>query len=128
MELQKKLKKSLKEITKNDFQEQLDEINSKKIILVEGKKDSAALKKLGLKNKIFILNKPLFEVVEEISRQTKNVILLTDLDSEGKKLYSKLKKDFQQHGIKIDDKFREFLFKTQLRQIEGMDTYYDKLN
>ncbi|MEM3126758.1 MAG: toprim domain-containing protein [Candidatus Woesearchaeota archaeon] len=126
--MQKRSKKFQNKITKNDFDEEIEKINENKIILVEGNKDKIALKKFGIKNKIIILNKPLFKIVENIAENTKQVILLTDLDSEGKKLYSKIKKDLQKFGVKIDDKFREFLFKTNLRQIEGMKKYYDKLD
>ncbi len=52
-------------------------------------------------------------------------MILTDLDSEGKKLYGKLKKQLSNFGIKIDNELRDLLFKTKLRQIEGMKNYFD---
>lgn len=100
---------------------------SKKLILVEGKKDKKALEKLGIKN-ILTLKKPLYKVIEEIAEKNKECILLFDLDSEGKKLYSKLKHQLQKHKVKIDRKFREFLFKhTKLTQIEGLLKYMENL-
>ncbi len=94
-----------------------------KLIIVEGKKDRSALLKLGIK-KVVILNKPIYKLTEEISKKNKECILLVDLDSEGKKLYSKLKHSLQRSKVKIDTKFREFLFKhTTLTQIEGLTTY-----
>lgn len=95
----------------------------KKPIIVEGKKDKQALSSFGIKN-IFILNKPLFQIVELIADITDECLLLLDLDKEGKKIYSYLKKNLQRHGIKIDSKYREFLFKnTKLRNIEGLKNY-----
>jgi 5S rRNA maturation endonuclease (ribonuclease M5) len=97
-------------------------------LIVEGKKDKASLNKLGLTN-IITIEGPLYQVVEDIAAKHKRVIILTDLDPEGRKLYSTLQKDLSSHGVQIDDKFREFLFKkTKLRQIEGIDTYLEKLS
>jgi len=97
-----------------------------KLIIVEGIKDKRALASLGIKN-IIVLKKPLYAVVEEVAAKTKEVIILTDLDPKGRELFARLSKDLQKHGVKVDNKFREFLFKeTKLRQIEGIDTYIKK--
>jgi 5S rRNA maturation endonuclease (ribonuclease M5) len=97
--------------------------HSNKLILVEGKKDRAALNSLGIKN-IIIINKPLFEVVEKIADSVTECILLTDLDPAGKKLYSYISRNLKRRGIKIDDRFRLYLYKnTKLRNIEGIRNY-----
>ena len=55
-------------------------------------------------------------------------MILTDLDAEGKKLYARLNHDLQRHGVRVDNSFREFLFRhTSLRQIEGLDSYFKKI-
>ena len=97
---------------------------SKKLILVEGKKDKLALEKLGIK-KIITNSKPTYSIIEEIiNKGEKECILLFDLDKEGRKLYHKFKNQLQRNGIKIDHEFREFLFrKTKLTQIEGISHY-----
>lgn len=96
---------------------------SKYLILVEGIKDKKALTSLGLKN-IMTIKKPLFEVVEEISDITNKCILLLDLDKEGRKLYSYFKKNLQRQGVKIDDRYREFLYKnTEITNIECIKKY-----
>jgi 5S rRNA maturation endonuclease (ribonuclease M5) len=93
-------------------------------IIVEGPKDKSSLRKLGLENIIYLRGKPLFEVVEWVASLTDECVILTDLDREGKKLYSVLKAELQKHKVKIDDRFRNFLFKeTDLRQIEGLYNY-----
>ena len=105
------------------IKELLDEIKRKGLlIIVEGPKDKRALEELGLE-RVFSLKKPLFAVVEEIADNEKEVVLLTDLDEEGKKLYHKLSVDLQRHGVKVNNKLREFLFKTKLRHIEGLNSY-----
>ena len=94
---------------------------SKKSIIVEGIKDKKALEHFGIKKIITLKGKPIYKVIEDFSE--KEVIILTDLDKEGKKLYSKLKQGLTQRGVEVDNKFREFLFKTKLRQIEGLPRY-----
>jgi 5S rRNA maturation endonuclease (ribonuclease M5) len=93
------------------------------LVIVEGKKDKAALEELGFSN-IIILNKPLYEIVEKIN--AKRVLVLTDLDKEGKQIYAKLKKDLNKLGVVVDDRLRNLLFKTELRQIEGLTSYLKK--
>jgi len=98
---------------------ELDKARSKWVI-VEGKKDAAALRKLGF-SKIVSLNGPLFKVVEGI--EADEVVVLTDLDAEGRSLFSKLSKDLCTRGVRIDTRLREVLFKTELRQIEGLCSF-----
>lgn len=108
-----------------DLEEEIIKLKqSGKLIIVEGKKDKIALEKLGIKNIISLSKKPIFWVIEEISRKNKGVVILTDLDKHGKELFGKLNSGLQYHGVNVDNKFREFLFKkTKLRQIEGLINY-----
>ena len=106
-------------------EELLDHTNKIKknnsLVIVEGKKDKKALQSFGIKNIIELNKKPLFEIIENISLKNKSCIILTDLDKKGKQLYGKLNSGLQKFGVKIDNRFREFLFKnTKIRQIEGM--------
>lgn len=97
------------------------------LIIVEGPKDKASLRKLGLEDVIYLRGKPLFEVVEWVVSLTDECVILTDLDREGRKLYSVLKAELQKHKVKIDDRFRRFLFKeTDLRQIEGLFRFVER--
>ena len=113
-----------------EFNNFIDKIkNSGTLIIVEGKKDKAALQKLGLTNIVELNKKPLFQIVEEVSSSNKECIILTDLDKKGKEIYGKLNSNLQKHGVRINNKFREFLFRhTKLRQIEGIDSYIENLH
>lgn len=95
--------------------------NTDKLVIVEGVKDAKAVKAAGVK-RIYCLNKaPLYKVVEDIAAGSSSVIILTDLDAEGKRLYGKLKTQLQFLGVEVDNYFREFLFRnTKIRQIEGL--------
>lgn len=111
------------------IKEELLELLSKtkdKPVIVEGFKDKKALKNFGIERIKVLKGRALYKVVEEI--KDKEAVVLTDLDKEGKKLYGKLKHDLIRHGINVDDKLRNFLFKeTKLRQIEGLTRYLEKL-
>lgn len=102
-------------------------VEEQPLIVVEGPKDKESLRKLGLENIITLRGKPLYKVVEKIAEITNECLILTDLDNEGKKLYARLRQDLQKHGVKIDNRFRNFLFKeTDLRQIEGLFNYFKR--
>jgi len=93
--------------------------SSKKCILVEGRKDKRALEQLGIEKIIMFSNAPhhSLETIEE-----KEVVILTDLDRHGKKLYKIAKQNLQARGIKIDRKFREFLLReTTITHIESIN-------
>lgn len=110
-----------------ELQEELQRINKEGIIcIVEGKKDKNALEKLGVEN-IKVLDKPLFEIVEELVDELVGdlvmVAILTDLDDKGKQLYSRLYTDLQRHHIKVDNRLRKLLFKAHISHIEGLATY-----
>ena len=97
---------------------------SNKIIIVEGKKDKKALESLGISNIVTLNKNPVYKVIENVAKDNKKAVILTDLDKEGKKLYGKLNSGLQRLGVEVDNYFREFLFrKTRLRQIEGICTY-----
>ena len=106
----------------NNLDNWFDNISkTSKLIIVEGKKDKKVLQDLGCK-KIITISNSLFVTLDKVD--SKDVIILTDLDKEGKKLYSTIKKTLQKKGIKIDNKFREFLFKeTEISHIEGLKHY-----
>lgn len=108
------------------FSEQLNLLReSDKLIIVEGKKDFTALKKLEI-GKVITINKPIFHLIDSINER--EVIILTDLDKTGRRLYSKLRHNLQRKGIKIDNNFRNFLIsETRLTNIEGIITYVNKI-
>ncbi|MBN1157592.1 toprim domain-containing protein [Candidatus Woesearchaeota archaeon] len=108
--------------------EWVEEINkSDKLIIVEGKKDLGALRGVGIRNRVETLDgNPLYKVAEDTAPY-KYIIILTDLDKEGRKIYGRLSAYLQSHGCEIDNRFREFLLKkTKLRQIEGIKTYSER--
>jgi len=114
-------------ILEKEFSERINKIKElNTLVIVEGEKDRKALEDFGIKNIVELSKKSLFEIIENISSNNKDCIILTDLDKHGKELYGKLNSGLQQFGVKIDNNFRNFLFKnTKLRQIEGLTTYME---
>lgn len=111
-----------------DVLKEVEEIKEKKIpIIVEGKRDRKSLEKFGIKN-IFEINKGLFEVIEEIESFDfeGELVILTDFDKEGLDLYKKLKIICERKGIKVNDRLRNILYKSELSHIEGFDTWFNK--
>lgn len=107
--------------------EEIEKLKQENIpVIVEGSNDKKALEELGLSNIIILKGKPLYKLVESIDY--KEVAVLTDLDEEGKKLYHELRQEFSQRGVMINDRLRILLFKTQLRQIEGLANYLERNN
>ncbi len=94
-----------------------------KLVIVEGVKDKKALEELEVKNIITLSKKPIFQIIEEISKNHDEIIILTDFDKKGKELYRRLREGLKKQGVKIDTYFREFLLKTKLSHIEGLATY-----
>ncbi len=103
-----------------ELDKEIEKLKHVPMIIVEGKKDINSLNEFGITNVVEIRG-PIYLFCEDIAKKHKMVAILTDLDKEGKKLYSKLKKGLEKNGVKIDDVFRNFLFEeTKITQIEGL--------
>ena len=102
------------------------------VIIVEGKKDVAALKSLGF-GKIYAIHQtsvPIKIRVEEISKlidKNEKVCILTDFDKKGKQLYLLLKPMFQELGVKVDSGLRGLVLVSGVSHIEGLYDFLKKI-
>jgi len=96
---------------------------SGKTIIVEGPNDKKALEHFGINNIVTLSRHPLYKITEDVAASAKDVIILTDFDREGRQLYGRLSTGLQRMGVRIDNKFREFLFRQRLSHIEGLVTF-----
>ena len=103
-------------------------LNSKKegIVVVEGKRDSVALKKLGFSGKVceFHSFKGLAKFADSVDSY-KQLILLLDLDRKGRYLTSKIISQLE-HRVRIDLSFRRkiaMITKGKVRHIEDLSRY-----
>jgi len=91
-------------------------------IIVEGKRDRIALKRLGLEGKIILLHRGqnIYEFCEDILKKYEKVILLIDWDKRGEQLYQKvtdlLKGHFEEYSI-----FRETLIRLFGKEIKEVE-------
>ena len=102
------------------------------VVIVEGKKDVAALTALGFE-KVYAIHETgvsLREKVEEIVNKVgkkERICILTDFDKKGKQLYLLLKKEFSQLNVKLDSSLRGILLKAQVSHIEGLYEFMKKV-
>lgn len=70
----------------------LARLNEKMPIIVEGKKDLSALRRLGLKGEIITLNdgRGLYEFCETVYSKYRDIVILTDWDKKGESLFTSL--------------------------------------
>lgn len=115
--------------TKEELLEIIEKIKEDNLlILVEGKKDKAALEYFEIKDIIILNGKDIWNRLEEIAKEGKEVLILTDFDKEGKKLYGKIAKDLERLGVKVNKKWREFFQKkTKVSHVEGLRKYVNNL-
>jgi 5S rRNA maturation endonuclease (ribonuclease M5) len=102
-------------------------------IVVEGKKDIAALRSLGVDGVIITAKsgKRLLDVVSEVEETgAREIILLADFDRRGRELTSRLKKHLETTKIAANTTFwRDLssLIGKEVKDVEGLAAYLDTL-
>ncbi|HEV2118654.1 MAG TPA: hypothetical protein VGS11_00890 [Candidatus Bathyarchaeia archaeon] len=112
-----------------DLQEQSD---AGVPIIVEGRRDEAALRKLGIKGTILCLKatgEPRFRFIDRLDG-SKRAIVLTDFDREGGELGTWLYLELSHRGIHADNqlwrKIRN-LARTEVRSVEELPSFVGAL-
>lgn len=106
--------------------EALCEVNKRFPVVVEGKKDLQALRRLGLSGDIIPLHsgKGLYEFSEELAERFSKVILLLDWDAKGETLFASLTNNLHGHWEEYAA-FRELLrmlCQKDIKDIESIPT------
>ncbi len=104
--------------------EGLHEINRRVPLIVEGRKDAAAMRKLGFMGEIitFHRGKSVYDFCEEIAARHGRVVLMMDWDPEGERLQNKLGADLGGHWEEFST-FRgllKILCQKDVKDIEGI--------
>jgi len=121
-------RKPLKESELDKFRQWIKHlrIKSEEIpIIVETEKEKNVLAGLKIKN-IICISKPYYDFAENIAKKNKEVILLFDTDARGRKVYSEVKSELEQQGVKLDQRFEQFIFHTKLKRVQGIPNYIEK--
>lgn len=106
--------------------EALCEVNRRFPVIVEGKRDLLALRRLGLSGDILPLHcgKGLYDFSEEVAERFPKVILLMDWDTKGETLFSSLTSNLRGHWEEYAA-FRELLrmiCQKDIKDIESIPT------
>jgi 5S rRNA maturation endonuclease (ribonuclease M5) len=108
--------------------EALYEINKRIPIIVEGKRDVKALRKIGLVGDIISLHsgKGIYEFCDDILERFHKIILLIDWDEKGEDLYKKLSDNLR--GLWEEfSAFREIIKILCQKDIEGIPVLLERL-
>ncbi|RTZ70069.1 MAG: topoisomerase [Aquificaceae bacterium] len=89
-------------------------------VIVEGKNDEKLLRRFGIKNIYTLSGKNYFDLVEQLGEQTHEVILLTDVDPQGEKIFKKLSQILEGFNVRVDSSFREYLKKLGVKEVEEL--------
>jgi len=111
--------------------EDLQELNKRVPVIVEGKKDASALKSLGLMGDVIVLHngQNLYDFCNDIARRYGRVILLLDWDRKGEDLYKILSHNLKGQWEEFSS-FRELLrilCQKEIKDIEGIPALLRRL-
>ena len=111
--------------------EALYEVNKKFPVIVEGKRDAMALRRLGLTGKVIVLHSGnnLYEFSEDISERFERVVILLDWDEKGEHLTKTIQKHLRGQWEEFSA-FREILkilCQKDIKDIEGIPKLLRKL-
>ncbi|MEM3703990.1 MAG: toprim domain-containing protein [Candidatus Bathyarchaeia archaeon] len=112
----------------------IEENMSGKPIIVEGRKDVEALRKLGVEGKIFSAKtggKSFLDIISEIEEENASeVILMLDFDRRGRELTENLKSHFEKTGVAVNLSFWLKLYSLvgrEVKDVEGLAKYMETL-
>ena len=93
-------------------------------VIVEGKKDVHALKKLGFERDIIQIKKndTIFHIIEDLRNTYDRVIILTDWDSTGRKLSGRIKRACEANIIDYDLEYRREIIKFVKKEIKDVES------
>jgi 5S rRNA maturation endonuclease (ribonuclease M5) len=111
--------------------EALREVNKAVPVIVEGKRDASALRRLGLVGEVVTLHagKPIYDFCEDIAEKYQRVVILLDWDTRGEALNRKLGRNLKGHWEEFAA-FRDILrilCQKDVKDIEGIPKLLERL-
>ncbi len=101
------------------------------IIVVEGRRDVASLRQLGINGEIRLASQqPLLEFTEQLSKSGKEIIVLTDWDKRGGMMARKIIDDLLFYGITPNTDIRSrigILVRKRIKDIESLNSYVSRM-
>jgi 5S rRNA maturation endonuclease (ribonuclease M5) len=111
--------------------QKLDRQSSKIPILVEGKNDRLALRRLGIRGEIMCIkssNNILYDILDDVPSM--EIILLVDFDDYGISLAKNIIQHLEKKRIKVNTHFwrrLKALVRRDVKDVEGIVSYLEKL-
>lgn len=104
--------------------EDLHEVNRLVPLIVEGRRDAVALRKLGFSGEIitFHRGKSVYDFCEDMAARYQRVVLLPDWDTEGERLMHMLGRDLKGHWEEFASfrKILKILCQKDVKDVEGI--------
>jgi dTMP kinase len=112
--------------------EELEELSDHTPVIVEGARDVAALKRMGITKNVVALHKgvSIFSFCEDLSRRSSAAVVLTDWDRRGGMLARMLRNGLKANGVEVNDYIRTrivILSKKEIKDIESLPTFIERL-
>lgn len=120
-------KKSIEDLEK--IIDELGEENRSIPIIVEGKKDIEALRKLDISGSIISVNVgvPLIDFCDKIAQEYTDIIILTDWDRKGGYLCRTIKRNLEGR-VNCNTKYRKLFAKNaMIRTLEGLPSWLETM-
>jgi len=89
-------------------------------VLVEGKRDKEALQRIGVKNRIFLINMTPDELSRRVSKVADKAVILTDFDESGEKLCKRMEEALYSYNVLPNTEVRR-----KLRHLLGVYNFED---
>ncbi len=103
-----------------DWLEELKKISKIYPVLVEGKRDVEALKRLGVTNTIDLSGKRYADIVDILEKKAQGAVILYDLDPHGERISKKISELLRSQGFKVFLDFRDYLKEKGIIHIEDL--------
>ena len=112
--------------------EELEDLSESTPIIVEGNRDVAALRRLGITKNVTALHRgdTIFAFTEEIAKRHRKAVILTDWDRRGGLLARMLREALAANGVAANHTLRArivILSKKEIKDIESMPTFIARL-
>ncbi len=111
---------------------EIKEKNLEVPIIVEGKKDVQALRELGFKGRIIKIktSRTVFRIIESLRETDDEVIILTDWDRAGSRLFYRIKRACKANTLSFNPGLRKQLIKytkTDIKDVESLPVFLKRL-
>ncbi|OPY34568.1 MAG: hypothetical protein A4E32_00297 [Methanomassiliicoccales archaeon PtaU1.Bin124] len=102
------------------------------VLLVEGQRDRGGLRLLGVEGDVILVQQSggILKVAEELAKNHKKAIILTDWDRKGGQLNRLLREALEANAVPYDDKTRRRLAKIvsgEIKDVESLPWYFSRL-